>query len=222
MLFDDFDGAVVFDVAAVAFGGEAVEVGACGEVGGVPEVFVAGDVLLVVDAGAPAVVNVELVDGVADAVEEVDDDEAVVDAVAVGGDDVGELEEVVDDEYHVFGGVAALDAVAGGCEVVGEGDEADGVVAGETVVAGVGGVVEGGVTVGEGVDGEVVVAVVLKFPSVLAVAAVGLGGVGELDDGVRYRGVDGFPNEVGFRRGVECRWARLPSRHIHRQRGRSI
>ena len=80
------------DVHSVGF--EVVEVGAGGSVlgGGVPPVIVCGYVAVVVDLVAAAVVYGELVIFEAVVFYQAADDEAVVVAVAVGGDEVGELE----------------------------------------------------------------------------------------------------------------------------------
>ena len=93
VLFKNLDDTVTFHIAVVALAGEAVEIGAGRRVagGGVPELVVLSDVGGVEDARAPFVVDVKLVDGVSETLDEVLDDEAVVDAVTVGSDNRGEL-----------------------------------------------------------------------------------------------------------------------------------
>ena len=118
-LMDYFDSPVVLDIAVVSTCREAIEIGAVGHVGRIPEVVVAGDILPVEDAGTPLVVDVEAVDGVAKTINEVLDDEAVIDAVTVGGHHIGELEEVIDEKNVVGCGVEAVDHIARGGEVVG-------------------------------------------------------------------------------------------------------
>ena len=109
MSADDLDGAVAADETEEAAGGEAEEIGAVGGVGegGVPEVAFLADVAYVVDEGTPFVVYPEFVHGVLSQFEEVDDAPSVVDAVAVGGDDVGELEPCGDDFDGVCYGIHA-------------------------------------------------------------------------------------------------------------------
>ena len=124
VLFDDLDSSVVFDITVVSAGGEAVEVGAGGHVGGIPEIVVGGYVFLMEDTGAPLVVDIKSVDGIAHTLDKILDDEAVIDAVTVGRDDIGELQIVVDDEYRIGSSVRAVDNVARRCQVVGAGDEA--------------------------------------------------------------------------------------------------
>ena len=77
-----------------AMGFEVIEVSASGDAvgGGVPPVIVGGYVAVVVDLVAAAVVDGELVIFEAVVFYQAADDEAVVVAVAVGGDEVGELE----------------------------------------------------------------------------------------------------------------------------------
>ena len=102
----------MLDVAVVALSGESVEVGPCGQTGGIPEVLIRRDVLLVVDAGTPLVVDVKSIDGIAHTLNKIEDDKAVVDTVAIRSDNIGELEEVIDNKYGVGSGVGAVDHVA--------------------------------------------------------------------------------------------------------------
>lgn len=83
-----------------------------------------------VDQCAEAVVDPEFVHAVFAYFQEVDHNPEVVDAVAVGGDEVGELEVGVDDGDGDGGGVGADDGEGVGAVVEPVGDEADGVVAG--------------------------------------------------------------------------------------------
>ena len=192
MLANDFDVAVGADEAVEAFGGEAEEVGAVGGVGevGVPEVAFLADVAYMVDEGAPAVVYPEFVHGVLPDFEEVEHAPGVVGAVAVGGDEVGELEPCGDDFDLVGDGVEAGMGDEGVLEgeggvVVGEERDVEGAlwqVAGPAVV---------GLEDGEGVDAVHV----LDFPA--EVAAVGYAEVDEARLGGDVDGHLGSPGEVG-------------------------
>ena len=107
-----FDGAVVLNVAIVATGGEAIEVGAVGNIGGIPEFIVGGDVFSVIDADTPLVVDIEAVDGIAETVDKILDDKAIIDAIAIGRHHIGELQEVVDDKNVVGSSIGANDDIA--------------------------------------------------------------------------------------------------------------
>ena len=100
-LMDYLNQAVTFHEAVLALGHEAVVVGSVGASGGlrVPELLGTTDVAHVVDLGTGAVVYPEFVHRVVAKLEQVDDDPRVVDAVAIGGDEVGELQEVVGNDY---------------------------------------------------------------------------------------------------------------------------
>ena len=101
--------AVALYVAFVAFAGETVVVCARRVVvgGGVPEVLTFGDVLLVVHHTSPAIVDIQIGVGEAASFDKVFDFEYVVVAVAVGGNGVGELQEIVGDVDQFVGGVGA-------------------------------------------------------------------------------------------------------------------
>ena len=102
----------MLDIAIVATCGEAVEIGSVGHVGRIPEVVIAGDILTMEYTHTPLVVDVKGVDGITEAIDEIQDDKSVVDTVAIGSYHIGELEEVVDDKDVVGSGVGAIDGVA--------------------------------------------------------------------------------------------------------------
>ena len=95
ILVNHLDSSVVLDIAVVAACRETIEVSSIGQIGGIPEIVIGRDVLLVEDAGTPFVVDVEGVDGITQAVDKVKDDEAVVDAVAIGRDHIIKGERAV-------------------------------------------------------------------------------------------------------------------------------
>lgn len=165
-------------IAFVTFAAEAIEVGACGDVVfcRIPELVGAGDVGYMEHTGTPFVVNVESVDGVGKSFHKVFDDKAVVDAVAVGSDNGGEFELVVDDDNGVLDGVGALDEPSAGTAVVGTCNEPHGVGTRDVVFGTLGSPFESWAGFNDGVVGFGIVFIVLDFPEVFVGSVVG-GGV---------------------------------------------
>lgn len=183
----------MLDIAIVALSGETVEVGSGGQSCGIPEVGIGRDILFMEDAGAPLVVDVEGIDGIAHTFEEVNDNEAVVDAITIRGDHIGELEEVVDDEDGVGGSIGAVNHIARRCQVVSAGDETHTIGSRDLSFVSILGEVEGGIMGSQRLNRKRVVTIVLNLPEILVGTLIGLRIVNEVDHGVEYRGIDRFP-----------------------------
>lgn len=92
---DYFNSASAFHAAFMALATEDKEIGARRRVilSGIPELGILGDILGIVDANTPTIVNRQVVDGITVLVYQILNDEAVIDTIPVGCYQIGELEE---------------------------------------------------------------------------------------------------------------------------------
>ena len=141
------------------------------------------DVCGVVYPRTPLVVDVELVDGVGKAFDEVADDKFVVHTVAIRRHHVREDKVVVDEEDSVLDGIGTLHQMAARSVVVGANQQTRGVAARNVLSVGRC-PLPGRIVVGEGLVRVRHIPVILDFPEVDVVAVVGGSIVDKRDGGV--------------------------------------